>query len=170
MRYLVLLAAGLTLAACAPTLETPAQAEARQASETAAVQKIIDSTNTDFEGHFNAGHGDLVAAQYSEDAELMLGGQPVAKGRAAIAGMVNAMATMKAALKLTSTSVARSGPIAVERGTYTISIQPPGAPSALTEEGNFLVHWHLIGGKWTKVHDLANSPNPLPAAQAPAKK
>ncbi len=172
MRTFFLLATGLTLAACAPKAETPEQAQARLATESASAQKAIDSLNTDFVGHFNAGHADLVAAQYAEDGELMLGGSPVAKGRAAIAAAVSGLAPMKPSLKLTLVSVAANGPMAIERGTYDMTIQPPGASGPMTESGNFIVHWHQVDGKWLRVHDITASPSPFPPPPppAPAKK
>jgi uncharacterized protein (TIGR02246 family) len=162
----IALLAVLALAACAPKPETAEQADARIATESAAAKQAIDSLNAEFVGHFNAGHGDLVAASYTEDGELMVAGQPVAKGRAAIAAMVNAMAPLKAALKLTATSVVANGPIAIERGEYALSVVPPGAPGALSESGTFLVHWHKVNGNWLKVSDVATSPAPIPAPPA----
>ena len=157
------------LAACAPKAETPPQADARLATEAADAKRAIDSLNADFEGHFNAGHGDLVAAQYTEDGELQVPGAPLTKGRQAIAAAVNGLATMKAAIKTTATSVAASGPIAIERGEYTLSLVPPGAP-ATSETGIYLIHWHKVNGNWMRVSDVASSAAPASmAAPAPAK-
>jgi len=165
-----LLAGIVLLAACAPKPETAEQAQARIAIESADAKKVIDSLNSEFVAHFNAGHGDLVAAQYTEDAELAVAGQPLVKGKKDIAGFVTGLSQMKAALTLTATSVEANGPVAIERGDYTLSISPPGASQALTETGTFLVHWHNVNGAWLRVHDLATTPAPLPpppAAPAP---
>jgi len=74
---------------------------------------------------------------------------------------------MKAAIKLTATAVAANGPIAIERGEYALSLLPPGAKSALAENGVYLVHWHLVNGMWMRVHDVAATA--APAGMAPAK-
>ncbi len=158
------------LAACAPKAETPQQAKARLTTEAADAKRAIDSLNTDFEGHFNAGHGDLVAAQYTEDGELQVPNAPLTKGRQAIAAAVNGLGTMKAAIKTTATSVAASGPIAIERGEYTLSLVPPGAPGAVSESGIYLIHWQKVNGNWMRVSDVASSAAPASmAAPAPAK-
>jgi ketosteroid isomerase-like protein len=168
----LLLATALVLAGCAPKPETPEQAQTRIASESADAKRAIDSLNTEFVAHFNAAHGDLVAAQYADDGELAVAGQQLIKGRKDIAGFVAGLGQMKATLKLTATSVQANGPIAIERGDYTLSVSPPGAPQALTETGTFLVHWHKINGAWLRVHDVATTPSPLPPPPAaqPAKK
>lgn len=165
MRRYVLALIGL--AACAPKAETPDQAETRLASESVAAKRIIDSLNTEFETHFNAGHGDIVAAQYTEDGELQVPGAPFTKGRPAIAAAVTGLGTMKAAIKTTATSVAANGPLAIERGEYTLSYLPPGAPAAVSESGIYLIHWHLVNGSWMRVSDVASSPAPAAAPPPP---
>ncbi len=148
------------LAACAPKAETPEQAATRLATESSEAKRAIDSLNADFEGHFNAGHGDLVAAQYTEDGELQVPGAPLTKGRVAIAAAVNGLATMKAAIKTTATSVSANGALAIERGEYTMSMVPPGAPAATSESGIYLIHWHKVNGNWMRVSDVASSAAP----------
>ena len=157
------------LAACAPKPETPEQATTRLATESSDAKRAIDSLNAEFEGHFNAGHGDLVAAQYTEDGELQVPGAPFLKGRAAIAAAVTGLATMKAAIKTTATTVSASGPIAIERGEYTMSMVPPGAPAATSESGIYLIHWHKVNGNWMRVSDVASSAAPASMGGPPPK-
>lgn len=170
MRLPIAAAALVTLAACAPKAETPAEAATRLAVESATAKRAIDSLNAEFDGHFNAGHGDLVAAQYTEDGELAVANEPVMKGRAAIAAMVTSLAPMKAAIKTTAVSVVANGDLAIERGDYTLSISTPGGPAS--ESGVYLLHWHRVNGNWMRVGDVATSPAPLPPppAAAPASK
>ena len=165
----ILVATALVLVGCAPKPEGPEQAQARMDLESTAARRAIDSLNTDFAGHFNAGHGDLVAAQYTEDGELQVVGLPLLKGRAAIAGSVNELAKMKAAIKTTATAVSANGPLAIERGDYTLSLVPPGAPAAVTETGVYLIHWHRVNGNWLRVSDVASSAAPLPPPPAAPK-
>ena len=73
---------------------------------------------------------------------------------------------MKAQLTLNPQSVSANGPLAVERGTYSVTFTPPGATAPITDTGKYLAHWHLIGGKWMMVDDIWNSD--LPVAPAPA--
>ena len=106
----------------------------------------------------------------------MVVGNPVAKGRQQIAAMINDLAPAKATLSLTADKVTAIGPVAIERGTWSLSLTPAGAPGPVTESGTFLVHWHKAGDKWLRVDDIATSDKPLPPPPppgpppAPAKK
>lgn len=166
---LLLAAAVVFLAGCAPKPEGPEQAQARIDLESSAARKAIDSLNAEFNGHFNAGHGDLVAAQYTEDGELQVPNAPLLKGRAAIAASVNELAKMKAAITTKATSVAANGPLAIERGEYTLSVSPPGAAAPLSETGIYLIHWHQVNGTWLRVSDVASSSAPMSMGAPPAK-
>jgi len=136
--------------------------------ETAAVRQAIEATNAEFVQHFNQGHGDIAAAQYAEDAQLMLVGARVAKGRQEIAALINSLAPAKAALTITVDKVTVSGPMAVERGGYVLTLTPPDAPGPATETGTYLVHWHKVGDKWIRIDDIGTSEKPLPPPPAPA--
>ncbi len=156
MRHL-LPAVFLFAAACssAPPAETPEQSVQREAAETAEVKRIIDSLNLEFNGAFSSGLGDVVAAQYTPEGELIVSGQPPFKGRQAIAGAVAEMAKVRAAITTRARLVTRHGPLAVELGDYSLSITPPGARSATTESGSYMIHWHLVEGHWLRVSDVA---------------
>lgn len=154
------------LAGCQPAAETAEQAEQRVASETAAAKTAIEASNASFVVHFNAGQGDSIAAHYTEDGRVMGPNMPAAVGRAAIAGSMGMMAG--ATLALNTESVAANGPMAVERGTYSITLTPPGATAPITDTGKYLVHWHKVGDKWMMVEDIWNSD--LPAMPEPPKK
>ncbi|MBX3146938.1 MAG: nuclear transport factor 2 family protein [Gemmatimonadales bacterium] len=155
MRRLVPVA--FLLAACSPSppAESPEQKVQREAAETAEVKRVIDSLNLEFNGAFSSGMGDVVAAQYAPDGELIISGQPPFKGREAIAGVVGEMAKVNAAITTRARSVTRHGPLAVELGDYSLSITPPGARSSVTESGSYMIHWHLVDGQWLRIADVA---------------
>ena len=155
------------ITACQPVAETAEQAEARMASEAAAAKTAIEASNTRFMAHFNAGQGDSVAAHYTEDGRVMAPNMPVASGRQAIAASMGAMGG--ATLVLTTESVAASGSLAVERGTYKITLTPPGATAPITDTGKYLVHWHKVGDNWMMVDDIWNSDLPAMPMGPPAK-
>jgi ketosteroid isomerase-like protein len=154
------------IAACQPAAETAEQAEARMASEAAAARTAIEASNARFAAHFNAGQGDSVAAHYTEDGRVMAPNMPVTSGRQAIAASMGMMAG--ATLVLTTESVAANGSLAIERGTYKITLTPPGATAPITDTGKYLVHWHKVGDNWMMVDDIWNSD--LPAMPEPPKK
>jgi len=158
------------IAGCQPKAETPEQAQTRMDSESAAAKMVIDSVDVELAKHFNMGHGDLAAAFYTEQGHLMPPNGPAAVGRKAIAQALNGIAPMKPDLKLTEEAVVANGPMAIERGTYTFTFTPPGATASMTDSGKYLVHWHLVGGKWLMADDIWNSDKePMMPMQGPAK-
>jgi ketosteroid isomerase-like protein len=162
------LALGIT-AACQPKAETPEQKQARMDTESAAVRTVIDSLDREFAVHFNQGHGDIVAAMYTEQAHVMPPNAPAAVGREAIKAVFAPFFAMKSELKLTPDAVVANGPVALERGTYSVTFTPPGASAPVTDTGKYLVHWHLVDGKWLLADDIWNSDLPPMPMGAPAK-
>jgi ketosteroid isomerase-like protein len=158
----------LAAVACQPKAETAEQAQTRMQTESAAAKTVIDSVDREFTTHFNMGHPDLVAAMYAENAVAMPPNMPAAVGREAIKAVLAGFVAMKAQLTLTSAAVSANGPMAVERGTYSVTFTPPGATTPITDTGKYLVHWHLIDGKWQLADDIWNSD--LPAMPMPAAK
>lgn len=161
--FVTLLGAAAMLAGCQPAAETAEQAEQRMSAESAAAKTAIEASNVQFTAHFNAGHGDSVAAIYTENGRVMAPNMPLAAGRQAIGAAMGMMGG--ATLVLTTESVAANGPLAVEMGTYRITLTPPGAPAPITDTGKYLVHWHKAGDKWMMVDDIWNSD--LPAVPPP---
>jgi uncharacterized protein (TIGR02246 family) len=163
------LAALMLAAACAPAAETADQTNTRIAAESSALKMTLDSLNTAFDAAFNAGQGDAVAAQYTEDGELMVAGSPAATGRAAIAAFVNALPAMKASIRTKAVAVMANGPLGIERGEYTMTVVPPGAPGPITDVGTYLIHWHRVDGHWLRVSDVATTPTPPQPAGPPPR-
>jgi ketosteroid isomerase-like protein len=169
MRFSVLIPTmALAAAACTPKAETPEQAMARMQSESAAARTTIDSLSREFANHLNMGHADVVAGFYADNAVVMPPNMPAATTRDAIMSAFGEFIAMKAQLTLTPVSVVANGPMAVERGTYSVTMTPPGATAPVTDTGKYLVHWHLMDGKWMLVEDIWNSdlpPMPMPAGK-----
>ena len=159
-RWVTVPLALLLVAACQPKAETPEQAQARIDAETSAVRAVIDTAGAAFATHFNAGHLDIVVQYYSDQGRVMAPNAPASVGKEAIKAGLTPMLAMKPELKLTPEMVAANGPLAVERGVYTISFTPPGAKAPVTESGKYLVHWHNVDGKWLKVDEIWNSDQP----------
>lgn len=169
MRSAAAVAAALVLAAC-QAKETADQLQTRMASESAAAKTAIEATNAEFASHFNQGHADVVAGYYTEDAVFMAPNAPAAEGRAAIQKAIEELLPLKPQLTLTTVSVVANGPLAVERGTYVMTLTPPGAPAAVSDTGKYLVHWHQVDGKWLLAGDIFNSNLPAAAPPPPAAK
>jgi ketosteroid isomerase-like protein len=161
---LSVLGAALVLGGCMPAAETEEQAQARMNAEAASARTAIEASNVQFMAHFNAGHGDSVAAFYTENGSVMAPNQPAASGRQAIAQAM-ALGAVSPVLNLVTTSVVANGNLAVELGTYKITLSPPGAP-ALTDTGKYMVYWHKVGDRWMMAADIWNSDLPAPPAPA----
>jgi len=163
MRIVVLAGSVAMLAACQQPAETPEQANARIASESAAAKTAIDSLNNQFAMNLSAGNADALMAAYTDNPVLMPPNGPAAKGRDAVkTTFTEVLFPLKPELKLTAEAVTANGDLAVERGIYTLTMTPPGAPAPVTETGKYLVHWHRVGGKWLIADDIWNSDQPAP--------
>jgi ketosteroid isomerase-like protein len=138
-------------------------------TESAAARTVVDSLDREFATHFNQGHGDVVAGMYTEQAHVMPPNLPAAVGREAIKAAFAPFFTMKPELKLTADAVVANGPIAIERGTYSLVYTPTGAAAPLTDTGKYLVHWHMVDGKWMIADDIWNSDLPAMPMGPPAK-
>jgi uncharacterized protein (TIGR02246 family) len=168
MRYLAFPCAVLLAAACQSGAETPEQTATRMQTESTAIRAVIDSMAIDFASHLNQGHADIVAAYYTEDAVIMPPNMPTARGRDGAKQVFDQFVAMKAQLTLKPESVSANGPMAVEWGTYSVTLTPPGAPAPMTDTGKYLVHWRQVDGKWLLAQDIWNSdlpPMPMPAAK-----
>lgn len=100
---------------------------------------------------------DKFASFYTEDATLMLGNAPDVKGKAAIreaaAGMMQD-ANFALSFETTAVQVARSGDLAYELGTYSLTMTVPRTKKPATEKGNFLVVWKKqADGVWKAAVD-----------------
>lgn len=115
-----------------------------------------------------------VAGLYATNATFMPPNEPALTGPAAIQAWMAAFPPVTA-FKLTVQEVDGVGDLAYVRGTYDLTITPPGAPGPVTDHGKFLnVNRRMADGSWKYTNDIFNSdvpaaPPPAPAP-APAKR
>lgn len=160
-KLLSFLGAMLVLGGCQPAAETEEQARVRMTAEAASARTAIEASNAQFVVHFKAGHGDSVAAFYTEDGRVMAPNLPAAAGRQAIAQAM-AMGAGSPTLTLATESVVANGTLAVELGTYGITLTVPGLPKPITDSGKYLVSWRKVGDRWLMAADIWNSDLPAP--------
>ena len=134
--------------------------------EAAQVKDIIDRHNASAVRWYAAGDVDSLVSLFAEDAWQMPPNSPPLVGRQAIRGFWrDAMKWGKWEFTLQAQNVSVSGPIAVERGKYSLKFTasagaPPGMVS-FQDRGNYLVHWHLESdGQWRAVGDAPVSEMP----------
>jgi len=108
---------------------------------------------------------DSLASLMTETAVTLPPNQPPIVGRAAWLDVFRPQLTQgKWSEDVVTESVVAYGPIAVERGSYTLNFTPgPGAPPnvrAMSDTGKYLWHWHKADGRWQLAEAAWNSNRP----------
>ncbi len=155
--HVLVLGAGLVLCACA----------ARQSSTstspriTDAVRAQIEQADVRFSEAFNRGDMQAVAAMYDADAVVLAPNAPPMRGRQNIEALWNGARQQGfKTLDLTVNSVEVIGDHAIELGSYTLVIQPPGQ-SEMTDRGKYVVVWkRQADGTWKLYRDAFNTSLP----------
>ena len=102
-----------------------------------------------------------IAALYAEDGAVMPPNAPIGKGRAAIQQTwASMMRTPGFDLTIAPEQivVSSSGDMALDRGTYSLTIAPDGTTQ--TDTGKYVVVWRKIGSEWKAAADIFNSDRP----------
>jgi uncharacterized protein (TIGR02246 family) len=99
-----------------------------------------------------------IAEMYAEDGAVMPPNAPIGTGRAAIQqAWASMMRTPGFDLTFNPEQIviSSSGDMALDRGTYTLTVAPAGTTQ--TDTGKYVVVWRKIGGDWKAVADIFNS-------------
>jgi uncharacterized protein (TIGR02246 family) len=102
-----------------------------------------------------------IAALYAEDGAVMPPNAPIGKGRGAIQQTwASMMRTPGFDLTFAPEQiiVSSSGDMALDRGTYRLTVAPDG--TAQTDTGKYVVVWRKIGSEWKAAADIFNSDLP----------
>jgi ketosteroid isomerase-like protein len=156
-----LIGAALLLAAC-QAAETPEQMQARMSAESETVTAALDAIYARMQAFIASENVDSLASLYAEDALLYPQGEPLVEGREAIrAKYAEWFAMGNAAFENRRISVTANGPLAIERGRFTMTITPePGDTTgmpAMTETGKYVVVWKNVNGTWLISDDIGTS-------------
>jgi ketosteroid isomerase-like protein len=145
MRRVLLLACCLAMAACTNVKQVP---------DETAVRDFIDGLNQELVECWNGGEYECVAGAFSEDGWQMMPNAQAQAGPDAIRRFwQQAFGWGQWEVSMETSLLEQSGPIAVERGKYTIrfaadAAAPPSRPSS-QDRGNYITHWRLESdGKW----------------------
>jgi ketosteroid isomerase-like protein len=126
------------------------------------VRQFIEGHNAQLTRWYAAGQMDSVASLFAVDARQMGPNTDPLEGRAAILEFWEHVAGLGTwTFEINTQDVTAYGPLAVERGTYTLLFVPgdealPGM-AASADTGNYIVQWRLEGGRWLIVNDIATS-------------
>ena len=168
---LLLFAVTSVAAACAKPEDTATTSDsasgvaATASADAGAVRQAIDAANERFEQAVERNDTTTaLAANYADDAIVMPQGTEAWRGRDAIqkgfVGMNKQMPIKDMDLKTDDVTV--GGDLAVETGTYEMTMQPSGGKE-MKDKGKYVVVWkRQPDGSWKIVRDIFNSDNPPP--------
>jgi uncharacterized protein (TIGR02246 family) len=133
------------------------EADARALREGEAAAFIADWSGKD------AGR---IAAHYTDDANLMVPGDPTVTGKDAIARtMKNVVAdpNWSLALQAVQVEVSRGGDLGYLRGTYSLTTTDPATKKLVPEKGRFVAILRKEpDGSWRVIQDMNNADAPAP--------
>ncbi len=162
-RLIVLPATALMVAACeyrsepANTATTESAATADAAADEAAIRQQVAK----WLELVKAKDAAAIAQLYAADGAVMPPNGPIGNGHAEIektwAGMMSAPGFD---LNFTPDRIVISdaGDMALDRGTYLLSMQPDG--KSVSDTGKYVVVWRKVDGQWKAAADIFNSDLP----------
>lgn len=164
-KSLLLMSAPLLLLTACQGGETPAEDSASQpdsaAVDTDADETAIRAKVDRWHELMKAKNAAGIAGLYTDDGAVMPPNVPIGTGQSAIektwAALVN---TPGFELKIVPEQivVASAGDMALDRGTYNLTIAPEG--TAITDTGKYVVVWQKVDGEWKAAADIFNSDLP----------
>lgn len=161
---LPLFAAALVLAACSPAANPASnnvQADTATEHDAAADEQAIRQSVDRWLQLVKAKNAASISQLYADDGAVMPPNGPIGKGRAAIQKTWASM-LQTPGFDLTFAPeqiiVSKSGDMALDRGTYRLTLAPAGKP--LHDTGKYVVVWRKIGGTWKAAADIFNSDLP----------
>ncbi len=127
--------------------------------EDVATLKVYD----DWIQAMKSGDWDTAANLYTTDTVVMPPNMPLIEGREAIKTFLENFPPIKE-ISFTPLEIDGYGDIAYIRGTYTMMIQPEGAPEPIHDTGKYIeIKRKQEDGSWLTAIDIFNSDMPLPA-------
>lgn len=157
-RTIFVVAAGAALA-CGPQPETPAQAEARMAEESAAARTAVEEVLGRWARYMSTGLRDSMSLLFTDDVRLLPPNTAAVSGHAAVESFFGMMADVGTFdVDVSVMAVDAHGPIAYVAGAYTVAFTPgpsfPGATAA-SDTGKYLAvlrqvdsHWLIAAQSW----------------------
>lgn len=151
-----LLIAGLSglLFACSPNAGSD-----KPASENAAAQEqAINTINEQWLALIRDRDAAAVSRLYTSDGAMMAPGAPIAQGQPALEKAWSGLMKMPGfglTFKADQITVAAGGDMALDRGTYQLSLDGP--QGATKDIGKYVVVWRKVDGQWKVAADIFNS-------------
>jgi uncharacterized protein (TIGR02246 family) len=162
-RRLLLSAAALLLPACQAKEKSANDSNGSTvaAVDTGADERAIREQVARWLQFVKAKDAAAIADLYAEDGAVMPPNAPIGKGRAAVRqAWASMMGTpgFDLTFRPEQIVVSSSGDMALDRGTYRLTVAPAGATQ--TDTGKYVVVWRKVGGDWRAAADIFNSDLP----------
>jgi uncharacterized protein (TIGR02246 family) len=150
----------------ATTSESASGAAATASPDAGTVRQAIDASNAKFVDAVKKADTTTIADNYADDAIVMAPGTEAWRGRDAIrkgfGGMATGMTTKEFSLK--TDDVTLGGDLAVETGSYEMTVEPKGGKE-MKDKGKYVVVWkRQADGSWKIIRDIFNADAPPPKA------
>lgn len=163
IRLISLVASAMLVSSCGGGKEavSGSTTEAAASTNSAADEEAIRGQVARWLQLIKAKDAAAIAQMYAEDGAFMPSNAPIAKGRASIEqNWAAMMATPGFELNFApeQITVASSGDLALNRGTYRLAVAPDG--SKQVDTGKYVVVWKKVGGEWKAAADIINSDLP----------
>jgi ketosteroid isomerase-like protein len=163
-RVLLLCAVAMLLQSCQArekAAHEPAEVNTAAAVDTASDEQAIRGHANRWLQLIKAKDAAGIAQFYAEDGAVMPPNAPIGKGHAAIQKTwASMMQTPGFDLTFSPEEivVSSSGDMALDRGTYRLTVASAGMPQ--TDTGKYVVVWRKVGGDWKATADIFNSDLP----------
>lgn len=153
--------AALTLVALAACKSMCNDGAACPPNLTAADRAAIAANTAEWLAGVRASDWKAVAATYTQDAMLLPPNMPAVVGRDAIQAFFTQFPPI-VSMDVTDVEMDGCCTVAYTRGTYRLSIAPPGA-GTLHETGKYIeIRRKESDGRWLKLRDMFSSDEPAP--------
>lgn len=162
-RLVLLAAAALLVSSCDAKKEyaNGTSADAATSTSTTADEEAIRGQVTQWLALIKSKDSTAIAQLYTEDGAVMPPNAPIGKGQAAIQQTWAAMMGTPGfdlAIIPDQIIVSASGDMALDRGTYRLTVAPSG--KTMNDTGKYVVVWRKVGGEWKAAADIFNSDLP----------
>ena len=162
MRPLSLISAAALLLPACQAAEKPTndavKVDSPAAADTAADEQAIRGQVDRWHQLMKAKDAAGIASLYTSDGAVMPPNAPIGKGPAAIQQVWASLLQIpgfELSIVPEQIIVSSSGDLALDRGTYRLSLAPNGTAS--TDTGKYVVVWRKIGNEWKAAADIFNS-------------
>jgi uncharacterized protein (TIGR02246 family) len=130
----------------------------QKVDNTTAARAAITAANELWMAAFDKGDAAGIAANYTEDTQVMPPNSEIVRGRAAVQSVFQGFIDAGLKVKLETVEVEGQGDIAFEVGMADV-IGPDGQ---MLDKGKYIVIWKMVGSEWKMYRDIWNSNMPLP--------